>query len=103
MTDIPGIPYQFHNAEFLQLALSHRSLGQQNNERLEFLGDSILNFVVSARLYELRPDIDEGALSRLRSRVVRGDTLAKMAAELKLGDYVKLGEGELKSGGFRRN
>lgn len=103
MTEIPGIPHRFQNAELLQLALSHRSLGQQNNERLEFLGDSILNFVVSARLFDLRPDIDEGALSRLRSRVVRGDTLAKMAAELKLGDHIRLGEGELKSGGYRRN
>jgi ribonuclease-3 len=100
---VPGIPYRFEQPEILQLALSHRSLGQENNERLEFLGDSVLNFVVTARLFELRPDIDEGALSRLRSRVVRGDTLAKMASDLQLGDFIKLGEGELKSGGFKRN
>ena len=101
--EIPGVPYHFQRPELLHLALSHRSLGQQNNERLEFLGDSILNFTVSARLFELRPDIDEGALSRLRSRIVRGDTLAKMAAAIQLGDHIKLGEGELKSGGYRRN
>ena len=103
MREVPGIPYRFSDSELLLLALSHRSLGRQNNERLEFLGDSILNFVVSARLFELKPDINEGALSRLRSRVVRGDTLAKMAAQIKLGDSIKLGEGELKSGGFKRN
>ncbi len=82
--------------------MSHRSIGRLNNERLEFLGDSILNFVVSARLYEIKTDSNEGDLTRLRARVVRGDTLAKLAAGLKLGDHVRLGEGELKSGGFKR-
>lgn len=103
MRAIPGIPYQFSDPALLQLALSHRSIGKVNNERLEFLGDSILNAVVSARLFELKPDNDEGELSRFRARVVRGDTLAELAAELKLGDYIKLGEGEMKSGGFNRD
>lgn len=103
MREIPGIPYRFKDPELLQLALSHRSLGRVNNERLEFLGDSILNFVISARLFEIKSDNNEGELSRFRARVVRGDTLAKLAAQLKLGDFVRLGEGELKSGGFKRN
>jgi len=103
MREIPGIPYSFNDPALLALALSHRSVGRLNNERLEFLGDSILNFVVSARLFGSKPDGDEGDLSRLRARVVRGDTLAELAAGLKLGDYVKLGEGELKSGGFKRS
>lgn len=103
MREIPGIPYRFNDPELLALAMSHRSIGRVNNERLEFLGDSILNFVVSARLFELKTDSNEGDLTRLRARVVRGDTLAKLAAGLKLGDYVRLGEGELKSGGFKRD
>ena len=102
MREIPGIPYRFEDPELLALALSHRSVGRVNNERLEFLGDSVLNFIVSARLFHLRVDDDEGALSRLRARVVRGDTLAKLAVELKLGEHIKLGEGELKSGGYKR-
>lgn len=103
MREIPGIPYRFDDPELLAQALSHRSVGPLNNERLEFLGDAILDFVVSARLFETRTDNDEGQLSRLRARVVRGDTLAELATNLKLGDYVKLGEGELKSGGFKRS
>ena len=103
MREVPGIPYQFKAPELLALALTHRSVGKLNNERLEFLGDSVLNFVVSERLFNLRPDNNEGDLSRLRARVVRGNTLAKFAAGLKLGDYIKLGEGELKSGGFKRD
>lgn len=103
MREIPGIPYTFKDPELLALALSHRSVGQINNERLEFLGDAILDFVVSASLFELKTGNNEGDLSRLRARVVRGETLAKLAANLKLGDYIKLGGGELKSGGFKRN
>jgi ribonuclease-3 len=103
MREIPGLPYRFNDPDLLALAMSHRSIGRLNNERLEFLGDSILNFVVSARLYEIKNDSSEGDLTRLRARVVRGDTLAKLAAALKLGDHVKLGEGEMKSGGFRRD
>jgi len=103
MREIPGIPYRFNDPGLLELALSHRSVGRVNNERLEFLGDSILGFVIAARLYELRSGVDEGDLSRLRTRVVRGSTLAEMANRLNLGDYIKLGEGELKSGGHKRN
>jgi ribonuclease-3 len=103
MREIPGIPYRFKDPELLALALSHRSTGSLNNERLEFLGDSILNFVVSATLFDLKPGGSEGDLTRLRARVVRGDTLAQLAAGLKLGDHIKLGEGELKSGGYKRD
>jgi ribonuclease-3 len=103
MREIPGIPYRFNDPALLKLALSHRSVGKVNNERLEFLGDSILNAAISARLFELKPDNDEGELSRLRARVVRGETLAGLAAGLNLGDYLSLGEGEMKSGGFNRD
>ena len=100
---IPGIPHRFINPELLREALTHRSRGGANNERLEFLGDSILNFVVASCLYELRPRSSEGGLSRLRSRVVRGETLAQLAADMNLGDHLIMGEGEMKSGGFRRS
>ena len=103
MKEIPGIPYRFNNEALLQQALTHRSYGKVNNERLEFLGDSILSAVVSARLFQLKSDSDEGDLSRLRARVVRGATLSKLAAALKLSDYVRLGEGEMKSGGYKRD
>jgi len=102
LTAIAGIPYQFSDPRLLEQALTHRSLNRQNNERLEFLGDSILNFVVAARLYELNPDDDEGGLSRLRARVVRGETLAQIASRINLGQNLRMGEGELKSGGFKR-
>lgn len=102
MREIPGIPYSFSDPDLLSLALSHRSLGRLNNERLEFLGDSILNFVVSARLCDLKPNDNEGELSRLRARVVRGESLAELAQGIDLGAYIKLGEGELKSGGYKR-
>jgi ribonuclease-3 len=102
MDRVPGISYRFQDPELLRAALTHRSSGRLNYERLEFLGDSILNFVVASRLYELRPNNDEGDLSRLRSRVVRGDSLARLASGLRLGDYLIRGEGELKTGGFQR-
>ena len=100
---LPGVDHPFSNPELLREALTHRSLTQRNNERLEFLGDAVLNFVIAARLYQERPQDNEGSLSRLRSRVVRGETLAKVARALKLGDYLRMGEGELKSGGFLRD
>lgn len=100
---VPGIDYRFKDESLLEVALTHRSRGTTNNERLEFLGDAILNFVVADRLFKLKPGASEGDLSRLRSRVVRGDTLANLAAGLKLGDQLLLGEGELKSGGYRRH
>ena len=94
--------YQFNKPELLQAALPHRSVGAKNNERLEFLGDSILNFVVAAEIYNLKPSYQEGQLTRLRANLVRGETLAEIARELELGDILKLGSGELKSGGFKR-
>jgi ribonuclease-3 len=96
------LDYRFSDSALLQQALTHRSVGKHNNERLEFLGDSILSFVISSDLYHRFPDIDEGRLSRIRASLVKGETLAKLAMELSLGDYLHLGSGELKSGGFRR-
>ena len=83
-------------------AITHRSASKKNNERLEFLGDSVLSLVIANHLFERFPDVNEGDLSRLRSHLVRGATLARIAAANQLGDYLKLGAGELKSGGFRR-
>ena len=83
-------------------ALTHRSAGADHNERLEFLGDSILNCAVARLLFDAHPLADEGALSRLRASLVSGDTLAQIAGDLGLGEFLRLGPGELKSGGFRR-
>jgi len=83
-------------------ALTHRSAGADHNERLEFLGDSILNCAVARMLYDTHPLADEGDLSRLRASLVSGESLAQIAADLGLGEYLRLGSGELKSGGFRR-
>jgi ribonuclease III len=99
---LPGIDYRFKDAGLLQQALTHRSVGRSNYERLEFLGDSILNLVVSTRLFELFPGAPEGDLSRMRARIVRGKTLGEIALTLDLGRHLNLGEGEMKSGGFRR-
>jgi ribonuclease-3 len=96
------INYQFKDIALLKLALTHRSMGKNNNERLEFLGDSILGLVISRELYKRFDHVDEGKLSRLRSHLVRGQTLAQLARELELSDILILGPGELKSGGFRR-
>ncbi len=96
------IGYQFKNKELLTLALTHRSMGSRNNERLEFLGDSILGMVISSELFKRFPNEKEGILTRLRSSLVKGETLSKIAAELNLGEFIQLGSGELKSGGFRR-
>ncbi len=84
------------------LALTHRSFAGRNNERLEFLGDAILNFVAGEALFERFPQAREGQLSRLRARLVKGETLAVLARGFELGEYLRLGSGELKSGGFRR-
>lgn len=94
--------YHFSNTELAQLALTHRSCGARNNERLEFLGDSILNFVIADDLFKRFPKAKEGQLSRLRARLVKGDTLAELAEEIELKEYLRLGAGELKSGGFNR-
>lgn len=95
--------YQFLDQRQLQLALTHRSHGATNNERLEFLGDSILNFIVGEALFNRLPGAREGQLSRLRSQLVKGETLAELAREFQLSDCLILGEGELKSGGRNRD
>lgn len=97
------IGYFFADLGLLELALTHRSFGGKNNERLEFLGDSILNYVIAEELFHRFPKAKEGELSRLRASLVKGDTLAELAREFQLGDFLKLGAGELKSGGFRRD
>lgn len=94
--------YQFKDETLVNLALTHRSKSGSNNERLEFLGDSILNFVIAEELYLRFTQAKEGKLSRLRAKIVKGTTLAEIAREKNLGDFLLLGSGELKSGGFRR-
>lgn len=95
--------YEFRDPALLQQALTHRSYAWGNNERLEFLGDGLLNFVIGARLYALQPRAEEGALSRLRASLVREETLALLGRELQLGEQLRLGESEMKSGGHRRD
>lgn len=97
------INYQFKDVSLCELALTHRSCGKKNNERLEFLGDSIVNFVIAEDLFKRFPQAKEGQLSRLRAQMVKGKTLAEIARDMDMGDYLKLGSGELKSGGFRRD
>ncbi len=94
--------HAFVRGELCEAALTHRSAGGDHNERLEFLGDSVLNCSVARLLYDAHPGADEGALSRLRATLVSGESLAQIAAQLGLGEHVRLGAGELKSGGFRR-
>lgn len=96
------IRYEFICRERIEQALTHRSFGTPHNERLEFLGDSVLNCVIAEALYERFGSVQEGDLSRLRANLVRQETLAEIAQKLNLGEYLRLGEGELKSGGFRR-
>lgn len=97
-----ALDYQFRDATLLERALTHRSHSGRHNERLEFLGDSVLNFVVAAMLFNRFTKIDEGDLSRLRANLVKQSSLADIAQKLALSQYLRLGEGELKSGGFRR-
>ena len=97
-----GIGYQFNNPALLLQALTHRSFSGNNNERLEFLGDSVLNFIIAHQLYLRFPKLPEGDLSRLRAQLVKESSLAEIAFDLNLGDQLKLGEGELKSAGWRR-
>jgi len=92
----------FGDPRLLREALTHRSFGQPNNERFEFLGDSILNCVMSIALFERFGELREGELSRVRASLVRQDALHRIACELELGSFLRLGEGELKSGGSRR-
>jgi ribonuclease-3 len=95
--------HRFGDPSLLEAALTHRSAGRINYERLEFLGDSVLNFVVALALFRAFPAAPEGDLSRLRAALVSSPSLAAVAAELALGDQLRLGGGELKSGGFRRD
>lgn len=95
--------YAFKERRQLQLALTHRSHSANNNERLEFLGDSILNFLIGESLFAKFADAREGQMSRLRSQLVKGETLAVLAREFQLGECLILGEGEMKSGGHRRD
>lgn len=98
-----ALAYQFKDIALLSQALTHRSKGSTNNERLEFLGDSILGFVAADLLYSQFQQSPEGHLSRFRASLVKKETLAELAREFSLGDYLRLGSGELKSGGFRRD
>jgi len=94
--------YQFHQPALLQRALTHRSYSSAHNERLEFLGDSVLNCTIAKYLYQTYSDVPEGDLSRLRSNLVNQQTLAILAQQLHIGELLALGEGELKSAGARR-
>lgn len=89
--------YTFNHQELLQQALTHRSASSKHNERLEFLGDSILSFVIANALYHRFPRVDEGDMSRMRATLVRGNTLAELAREFDLGECLRLGPGELKA------
>ena len=94
--------YHFVEADLLKRAITHRSAASRHNERLEFLGDSILSLVIAEALYHRFPEVSEGDMSRMRATLVREKTLAELAREFDLGEYLILGPGELKSGGFRR-
>ncbi|MCK9284716.1 MAG: ribonuclease III [Rhodocyclaceae bacterium] len=97
-----ALGYSFIRKELLTQALTHRSYGTPHNERIEFLGDSILNCAIATRLFQSFPQAKEGELSRMRASLVRQESLAALAQNLDLGHHLRLGEGELKSGGFRR-
>jgi len=97
-----SLHYEFLNERLLQTALTHRSAVGDNNERFEFLGDAVLQLVISEKIFLDRPDASEGRLSRLRSSLVKDTTLAEIAVELGVGEHLILGAGEKKSGGHRR-
>lgn len=97
------IGYRFVRGELLELALTHRSFGAHNNERLEFLGDALLDFGIAEQLYRRFPRLREGDLSRLRASLVRGETLAEVGREFGLGDFLRIGKGEASSGGRSRD
>ena len=97
-----NIGYQFKNVALLEEALSHRSFGRHNNERLEFLGDSVVNFVIASELYRRFPKAKEGQLSRLRANLVKEESLMELAKMFELSDFLRLGPGEIKSGGAQR-
>ena len=93
----------FNDQQLFKMALTHRSVGTKNNERLEFLGDSVLGFVIAQRLCDKFPEASEGVLSRLRASLVNQESLAELSRQYDLGNYLLLGSGELKSGGYRRD
>lgn len=95
--------HRYADAQLLRQALTHRSAGRPNNERLEFLGDALLNLLIAEFVFECFPRASEGEMTRLRAALVSGAALAQLAREFKIGDAVVLGPGELKSGGFRRD
>ena len=97
------IGYQFQQKQLLSQAVTHRSFGESNNERLEFLGDSILNYLIASALFDRFEKASEGELSRLRARLVKQSTLAEVARDVDLGNHLTMGSGELKSGGFERD
>jgi ribonuclease-3 len=99
---LKALGYRFADGQLLELALTHRSAGGRNNERLEFLGDALINACVADALYRRHSGLEEGDLSRLRASLVNQEALAEVARELDLGAHLTLGPGELKSGGHRR-
>lgn len=98
-----ALDYEFSDPGLLTTALTHRSAGSRNNERLEFLGDSIVNHIVAEALYQRFPAAREGDMSRMRASLVKGETLAEVAREMDVGEHLLLGPGERKSGGYRRS
>ena len=100
-SNIP-LGHRFSDVALLEQALTHRSAGRPNNERLEFLGDALLNLIVAEYIYEQYPKASEGEMTRLRAALVSGAALAELAREEAVGDLIRLGPGELKTGGFRR-
>ena len=98
-----AIGYTFNNEALLEQALTHRSAAKQHNERLEFLGDAVLGMIVGETLFRRFPNVPEGKLTRMRSTLVKGETLAELAKETSVGELLNLGPGELKSGGHRRS
>ncbi len=97
------LQYTFNDRRYLDTALTHRSLGHNNNERLEYLGDALLGFIIAEAIYKLHPEATEGELTRLRATLVKGETLARLARKLDIGNHIRLGGSELKSGGWHRN
>lgn len=95
--------HEFRDSELAELALTHRSMGRPNNERMEFMGDALVNMLVAELLFMEHPRADEGDLSRMRAQLVSGTALAAFARDAELGTHLKLGPGELKSGGARRD
>src|SRR3989344_4035309 len=96
------LSYDFKDVKLLEVALTHRSAAKKHNERFEFLGDSLVNHIIAAALFERFPKAKEGELSRLRAGLVKGETLAELAKEFNLGSYIKFGVGERRSGGASR-